>query len=77
LLADHRGASVRVVSAADCVDATNFVAEFGPAPVDVPHMRVQHIGDVGTPELTGKVANPVTWDGGRFTGPSLPPNCLA
>jgi hypothetical protein len=58
LLADHRGASVRVVSAADCVDATNFVVESDPAPVDVSYMPVQHIGDVGTPELTGKVATP-------------------
>jgi hypothetical protein len=77
LLADYRGASVRVVSAADCVDATNFVAEFDPAPVNVSYMRVQHIGDAGTLELTGEVANPVTWDGGRFTGLSLPPNCRA
>ena len=45
---DYRGASVRVVSAPDCVDATNFVTEFDPAPVNVTYMRVQHIGDVGT-----------------------------
>ena len=45
---DYRGASVRVISAPDCVDATNFVAEFDPAPVNVTYMRVQHIGDVGS-----------------------------
>ena len=74
---DYRGAFVRVVSAPDCVDATNFVTEFDPAPVNVTYMRVQHIGDVGTPELAGEVAHPVTWDVGRLTGLSLPPAVFA
>jgi len=72
----YRGAPVRVVSAPDCVDATNFVAEFDPAPVNVTYMRVQHIGDAGTPELAGEVANPVTGDVGRLTGLSARPTVM-
>lgn len=65
---DYLGAPVRVISAPDCVDATNFVREFEPAPFNVTYMRVQHIGDVGSAELAGEVAYPVTWNVGQFTG---------
>ena len=69
---DYREALVRVISAPDCVDATNFVSESAPAPRNATFMRVQHIGDPGTAELAGQVANVVTWDVGLASGLSLP-----
>jgi len=74
---DYVGARVRVISPPDCVDATGFVREFDAAPFNVTYMRVQHIGDVGTAELAGEVAYPVTWDVGQFTGLSPPPGTFA
>jgi hypothetical protein len=67
---------VRVISAPDCVDASNFVREFDPAPFNATYMRVQHIGDVGSAELAGEVAYPVTWDVGQFTGLTPVPGTL-
>jgi hypothetical protein len=74
---DYANARYRVISAPDCVDAGNFVAEFGPAPVNATYARVQHIGDPGTAELLGEVALPVTWDVGAYTGISPPPSAHA
>lgn len=68
---------VRVVSAPDCVDARNFVKESDPAPLNVTHLRVQHIGDPGTEELAQEVANVVTWDVGSVTGLALDPASFA
>lgn len=52
-----------------------MVAQSAPAPRDVTHLRVQHIGDPGTAEHAGMIANPVTWRAGEFTGfhPADPP----
>lgn len=72
---DQSPALQRTISAPDCVDASRMVAEFDPAPLNVTYLRVQHIGDPGTAELAGEVANPVSWDVGRVTGLS-PPSSL-
>jgi hypothetical protein len=74
---DYVGARVRTISPPDCVDASGFVWEFDPAPFNVTYMRVQHIGDVGSAELAGEVAYPVTWDVGQFTGLAPPPGTFA
>lgn len=76
-VATTAGASVRVISAPDCVDAGNFVKESDPAPPNATHMRVQHIGDPGTEELAGEVANVVTWDVGQVTGLQVDPASFA
>lgn len=62
----------RVISGPDCVDATGMVKEFDPAPLHRTYMRVQHIGDPGTPELLQEVAHPISWDVGQITGFSPP-----
>jgi len=72
--ADYVDAHVRVISPPDCVDASHMIAEFAPAPLNTTYLRVQHMGDPGTAELTGEVANPVTWPVGRLTGLVIPPN---
>jgi hypothetical protein len=69
---DYGTAKYRVLSAPDCVDAANMVPEFASAPQNATYMRVQHIGDPGTPELLGEVANAVTWNVGELTGLSPP-----
>lgn len=56
------------VSAPDCVGAANFVSQSAAAPANATFMRVQHIGDAGTAEQAGQVANPVTWAVGDVTG---------
>lgn len=66
-------AQFRVISAPDCVDASHMVPELDPAPINSTYLRVQHIGDPGTPELVGEIANPVTWNVGQFTGFFPPP----
>jgi hypothetical protein len=69
---DYASARYRVISPPDCVDATNIIAEFAPAPANATYLRVQHVGDPGTAELLEEVANPVTWDVGAYSGLSLP-----
>ncbi|MET0441194.1 MAG: hypothetical protein ABW071_04340 [Casimicrobiaceae bacterium] len=69
---DYVDARYRVVSGVDCVDATNLVAELAPAPLNATYMRVQHIGDPGTAELAGAIANDVTWYVGALSGYSVP-----
>ena len=53
-----------MLSPPDCVDAANFVSGFNAAPRNATYMRVQHVGDPGTAELEGAVANVVTWNVG-------------
>ncbi len=65
-------AHYRMLSAPDCVDARNIIAELGPVPLNASYLRVQHIGDPGTAELAGEVANVVTWDVGTLSGLSVP-----
>jgi hypothetical protein len=60
------------LSAADCASPADMVVETDPAPLDRTYMRVQHMGDPGTVELQGQVANAVTWDVGRATGLEVP-----
>ncbi|MBL0142018.1 MAG: hypothetical protein IPP91_08045 [Betaproteobacteria bacterium] len=62
------GTSPPYVSAPDCVGAGNIIAEEAAAPFNATYVRVQHIGDRGTAELGGEVANRVTWRVGEFTG---------
>jgi hypothetical protein len=59
---------VIALSPADCVGPANIIAEAADAPANTTHMRVQHIGDPGTAELAGEIANPVTWNVGELTG---------
>lgn len=70
-------AHYRVLSAPDCVDARNMIAEFAPAPLNATYLRVQHVGDPGTAELAGEVANVVTWDVGTLSGLVLPAAAVA
>ncbi len=60
------------LSAPDCVAAANIIAEAAQEPVDVTHMRVQHIGDPDSAELAGEIANFMTWDVGALTGLRVP-----
>jgi hypothetical protein len=64
------------VSAPDCPGPQNIIAEESAAPPDATFMRVQHIGDPGSAELSGEVANRVTWSVGDVTG-FYPPDPLA
>lgn len=64
-------AQYRTLSAPDCVDARNIIAEYAPAPLAATYVRVQHVGDPGTAELAGEVANVVTWDVGALSGFSV------
>ena len=56
------------VSSPDCPSPAQLVAVEAPAPLDRTFMRVQHIGDPGTAELAGEIANRVTWRVGDVTG---------
>ena len=55
-------------SAPDCAGPANIIAESAVAPQDATYLRVQHIGDPGTPELAEEVAHGVTWPVGDYTG---------
>lgn len=57
-----------VVSPSDCVTPANIVAEEAAAPTGETYLRVQHIGDPGTAERRGEIANEVTWHVGALTG---------
>lgn len=63
------------VSAPDCVTPTNLIAEAADAPKNATFMRVQHMGDLGTDELSGQISNVITWPVGDFTG-FYPPGTL-
>lgn len=65
---ENPAARYHVISAPDCAGPGNIIAEAAPDPRNVTFIRVQHIGDPGTAELAGEVANPVTWDVGTLTG---------
>jgi len=62
-----------MLSPVDCVDVYSMVAQDFSTPANATTMRVQDMGDPGTPELAGEIANPVTWDVGRFSGFEAPP----
>ena len=57
-----------------CADAANIIREDATAPTNVTALRVQHIGDPGTPEWLGEIANTITWDVGALTGLHVPPS---
>jgi hypothetical protein len=61
-------------SAPGCADAANIIAEEAPAPANATYLRVQHMGDPGTPEWLGEIANMITWDVGALTGLHAPPS---
>jgi hypothetical protein len=61
------------LSPADCASPADMVAEAAAAPVDRTYLRVQHMGDPGTPELEQQVAHAITWDAGLETGLEAPP----
>lgn len=56
----------------DCARPADMVTEYDPAPSDRTYMRIQHIGDPGTAELAGQVANDVTWNAQPMTGIAVP-----
>jgi hypothetical protein len=60
-------------SVAGCPDAANIIREDATAPPNVTALRVQHMGDPGTPEWLGEIANTITWDVGALTGLHVPP----
>jgi hypothetical protein len=64
------------VSAPDCPAPQDIIAEEAASPRDATFMRVQHIGDPGSAELAGEVANRITWSVGDVTG-FYPPDPLA
>jgi hypothetical protein len=66
--ADNPLARFTTLSPPDCAGAGNIVAEDAAVPPNATYIRVQHIGDPGTAELAGEVANPVTWDVGQVSG---------
>lgn len=66
--ADNPLARFATLSPPDCAGASNIIAEDAAAPTNVTYVRVQHIGDPGTAELAGEVANPVAWDVGQVSG---------
>lgn len=68
VLADNPLARYVTLSPPDCADASRIIAEDAPAPANETYARVQHIGDPGTAELAGEIANPVTWDVGAVSG---------
>src|SRR5258708_29510198 len=68
------GGSSGSASAATCADAANIIAEEANAPANATYLRVQHIGDPGTAEWLGEVANTITWDVGALTGLHVPPS---
>src|SRR5258706_14678720 len=57
-----------------CADAANIIREEAPAPANATYLRVQHMGDPGTPEWLGEIANTITWDVGALTGLHAPPS---
>jgi hypothetical protein len=57
-----------------CADAANIIREDATAPPNVTALRVQHIGDPGTPEWLGEIANVITWDVGALTGLHVAPS---
>jgi hypothetical protein len=61
-----------VLSAPGCANAANIIAEDAVAPPNATAIRVQHIGDLGTPELAQEISNPVTWDVGTLSGLHAP-----
>ena len=63
----------RVLSAPDCVDARNIIAELAKAPANTTFVRVQHVGDPRTPELAGEIARVVTWNVGAMSGLAVAP----
>lgn len=65
---ENPSARYHVISAPDCAGPGNIIAEAAVEPRNTTFMRVQHIGDPGTAELLGEVANDVTWDVGSMTG---------
>ena len=75
--AADNGENLRVISAPDCTDATGIIPELAPAPFNATYLRVQHIGDPGSAELEGEVANVVNWTVGDATGFFPPPSSYA
>ena len=65
---------IETLSAPGCAGVENIVAENQPRAINATTIRVQHLGDPGSPELLGEVANPVTWDVGTLTGLHVPPS---
>ena len=49
-----------------------ILPEFQQGEMDKFVMNVRHMGDPGTPQLLGEVANSVTWDVSRYSGFSPP-----
>jgi hypothetical protein len=66
---DNPASRYRVLSGPDCAGPQNIIAEEAAEPAaNATFIRVQHMGDPGTVELLGEVANEVTWDVGQLTG---------
>lgn len=61
-------APVAFVSEPDCPGPANIIREEDAAPLGMTFMRVQNMGDPGTPEFLGEIANAVTWAVGDYTG---------
>ena len=72
LALENPAARFRTMSEADCGSPADIIAEAATAPVNRTYLRVQHIGDPGTPEWTQEVANRITWAVGERTGYSPP-----
>jgi hypothetical protein len=70
---DHPAARLRVLAATDCPGPANIIAEEAREPLNQTYVRVQHMGDPGTQELEGEVANEITWDVGSLTGLHVSP----
>jgi hypothetical protein len=70
---DNPASRYRVLSGPDCAGPQNIIAEEARERSNTTFIRVQHMGDPGTDELSGEVDNEVSWDVGRMTGLHVPP----
>ena len=73
LASDHPASRFRAMSEPDCPSPMAIIAEAATAPTNQTYLRVQHIGDPGTPEWSDEVATVVTWDVGARSGYTPPP----
>jgi hypothetical protein len=67
--ADYNPAArYRLLAAPDCAGPANIIAEAATGPLNQTFIRVQHIGDLDTDELSDEIAHEITWDVGSMTG---------
>ncbi|MDC0711045.1 hypothetical protein POL68_21415 [Stigmatella sp. ncwal1] len=67
--ADYQNPQIRAISSPECVGVDAIRSQVQPILTDNHfYLNVRHMGDPGSAELAGEVANLVTWDAGQYTG---------